>query len=366
MPGEQVSIIAEVSGGTPPYTYQWEFSLGEIIEADEESVVWVAPESLTVVGIQVTVQDSEASVFKESINFIVGPEIWVAELGSGSVTKIAADGTKAFIVSGFNAAVFLKSDPKTGHCWVSEAFSNRLLLLSNQGEVLLDFSDMNFASPFGIDVGENGDAYVISRGTSMLFHVDYSGNILGSMMGFNDPISVSYDAIRGVVWVADSQYPRVWAIEKTLETILGVSDVPFRPLSVDHDSSSGNCWAADSTRGGVFVFKDQSMEIQGSVLGQYPGSHFVLADQINNGCWLLYSSADQQLARLSSTVAELYAIGGFDNPRSMDFEPVEEILWIADTNHNEVVKADPNTGDVLIRLEGYNLPVSISIHSPTN
>jgi streptogramin lyase len=247
---------------------------------------------------------------------------------------------------------------------VSDAFENTVTLLTSQGYREATFQDSNFASPYGIDIDAQGNSFVVSRGTHMLFHLDQEAVILGSRAGFTDPISTAYDSTSKVLWIADSHHPAVWAVTEDLQTVLGLSEIPLHPLSVDIDNSSGRCWAADSARAGIFVFRDHSMAIDNSILGKYPGSHFILADHVTNGCWLLFGSSEHQLARFSSSAVELYSIGGLNNPRSMDFDPIENALWITDTNHNDIVKLDPEKGELLLRLEGFNLPSCISINPP--
>jgi hypothetical protein len=293
---------------------------------------------------------------------IVGPEIWVGEMGSGQVRKIAADGQIAFSLAEFGWPVSLASHPSTGQCWVADSYSHRLILLSQGGMVMHEFSDSYLSYPSCIELGEERDVYAASTGTGIIFNVSGGGDLLGTGTGFTKPASLTFDGSNEVVWVADSQYPGVLTLSKDLTSILGVS-IPMRARSVDHDGATGKCWAADSVQAGVFLFRDSYLVIEGSMVGKYAGAHYVLADPLDHGCWVLYDSSEHQLVKLTSQLTEVYVTGGFSNPRCMDYEPVEGVLWIADSYHNELAKVDPHTGQVMRRFDGFDIPVSIEICS---
>ena len=106
------------------------------------------------------------------------------------------------------------------------------------------------------------------------------------------------------------------------------------------------------------------MALDGCILGSYPNARFVLADHGEGGCWLLFDSPEGQLAKISPTMAELYSTGGFAAPRCMDYDPVEDVLWIADTDHDEMVKVNPADGSVITRFDGFDAPVAVSVNYP--
>jgi|GEM_PF-2420409 len=206
--------------------------------------------------------DPDGSIVNYSWNF--GEEyVWVADTSHNQVVRVYQDGSGELVrKSGFNAPQWIESNSSDGTTWVADTSNHRVVLLSADGRVELK-SVGGFSSPNSLSI-DPADASVwvthyyglvkllpdVPDGYSIQ---TMSGSHL-TVTGFNTSASVSVNPTDGTVWVADRYNDRVVRMSAgvpdgyNLATDSGSHSVVTGfddPLSVSVNAVDGTVWVAD-------------------------------------------------------------------------------------------------------------------------
>lgn len=134
----------------------------------------------------------------QPIDLAFGPagEVWVANFGSNSVTKLSADGVRlgTYPVLPQPRKVAIDSQ---GNAWVYCWGPNRLLKLSPTGERLKEINIGDVASDMAVDAADH--LWLASTGSDKLYELDTEGHTIGWR-----------DVCRPAVLAVDTRFGKVW------------------------------------------------------------------------------------------------------------------------------------------------------------
>jgi DNA-binding beta-propeller fold protein YncE len=174
-----------------------------------------------------------------------GKELF-AVANAATAPSVASSGLKLYVAEKRPVEPSLGWDPGDGSIWVADFYGHQLARYDAAGNELFRVS--NFHEPFAVAPVGDGTAWVTGSIRTVAL-VDAAGKTKLSQAGVNEARALAYDAVAGVVWVADYRNNRVLALDGNgmlKRKVLGV-ELPFA-LAVD--GPGGVVWVA-SQYGGV-------------------------------------------------------------------------------------------------------------------
>ena len=170
--------------------------------------------------------------------------LYVANLGDGTVTKVTPAGMKTF-ASGLENPGGLAFDA-AGNLFIANSIENTVMMVTPQG-VMSTFASV-FNTPFGLAFDAAGNLYVSNVGDNTVIEVSPTGLPIDTISGFNVPSGLAVDGA-GNLYVAnldDGTVSKVAPGGKPTTFASGFSD----PTGLTFDSA-GNLYVANNADGTV-------------------------------------------------------------------------------------------------------------------
>ncbi|MCK4390439.1 MAG: PKD domain-containing protein [Desulfobacterales bacterium] len=262
---------------------------------------------------------------------------WIANKGANEIIRLEYDADGSPIlrrISGFSAPESVSVNSLDGSCWVADTGNDRIVRLAED-------------TPDGYDLVNN---------------TGYHKNFIG----FNSPKSVSVNHNEGSCWVADTYNDRIVKLLANVPDGYDVgSDSEFHavltgfqdPVSLSVNYVKGTCWVADTGNNQVALVAQNGVQVIRRTNG-FSSPRSVSINPLDNSCWVADYNNNQVVKLAQSGVIERLRVGGLSRPISVSVELFTGGCWVADYYHDQVVKLSTG-GTELHRLDGFNNPIFV-------
>ncbi|UCE27941.1 MAG: hypothetical protein JSW52_04085 [Candidatus Coatesbacteria bacterium] len=281
---------------------------------------------------------------------------------------------RAFISAIIVVVLLLGCDEVTGpgneidtsgdRLWVVDQPASQVLVYELDGTLLYEVGGFpEFIQPNGVDVYRaDGSTWVIDYYADTLTKFDRDGNKLFQTVRPGDeeptlrqPTSLAVNQDDGSVWVADYTHKRVVRFAENgdiVGTIIGF----ILPRSVSVVESSGDCWITDEGSDSIYLFdgdlagEANIADADITVVGFDTPRVVKAAD--DGGCWVL-DIGKGELVRVRSDGAVIATVTDFGAPTSIAPSPVGDVLLVTDAFHGAVFAIDAEvTGTESLKVIG--------------
>lgn len=267
-------------------------------------------------------------------NSTISNKLWAVDLAANSISRYDAYGRlEASDSASFKSPFSVAVDVETRLVWVSslaastgDTLQSKVQRYTISGATLTAFGTAytlpGSVKGLSVDQFEQAVAWFVSPEEDFVGYVR-SGAANATMFRgdpyrFNRPSQVSWDAVSGKAWIADSS--RVVVLDTAGNIIASVTGFKFaNSLS----AAGGVCWVTDIMSGTVYQFP---MSLTG-------------VRTVNDGL----------------------AVGGFIAPASVSTFSADQGAWVSDKAAGEVVRLDAN-GNRIASGTGLTLPTMIRVH----
>jgi hypothetical protein len=200
-------------------------------------------------------------------------DLWFSQSSNGTISKIQANGMRAFLVTTMQKPTALAMDSRGHYCWAIDAGSTRKLVrINNAGRI--EASSEPLRAPKDLAISEIDNAVWVADSASVVKY-DFSAQPAGiAAEGFYFAWLIAYDERRNVCWVIDKEPPgqpaSLYKIDVNGQVLFRLSEFGD-PQSIAVSEFDGSCLVADPGRAGLFkVSKDgSSIEAVGSFSAAY-------------------------------------------------------------------------------------------------
>jgi|GEM_PF-4162990 len=235
--------------------------------------------------------------------------------------------------------------------WVLDGYAGVLIRLSPDGRDRV--SSFSMSSVFSdLDVVPNDEtAWVSDYFNKKVYHIGTDGQLIEHIELSGYPVALAVDDIRARVWVSQADPAAL------VRYTAGIRDAYFEmsdyPLSLSIDHESGALWACSPGSGTVIKVDDASLNRSSG----HDSPRSVVFDPVARVAWIATRSA---VVSLNSQFVQMSLIGGFSYPEDLALDMERGHLWIADTGNSRVIKYD-REGNQLVSVSGLTEPYSVAI-----
>lgn len=276
----------------------------------------------------------------ESIAFDASGNVWVANFGGDSVTKLASDGSA---LGTFNVRAGTTSNsrptaiaihPVTGNAWVVDDLTSRAYVLDPTGVEVASYSAGPI--PVAIQFDMLGNAWIADYVAKTVLVVQPTG-LPGGAFGVGEyPIDLAFDAM-GNAWVVNFKdctisicSPLTAAVVRTIDLEPG-----SEPEGIALDAL-GNAWVPHNRTNKVSKVDPSGSFIQQFDVGTKPRA--VAVDQAGN-IWVA-NAGSNDVTRLSPDGLTLGTYNVGRSPRTIEVGP-DGMIWVACRDDNNLYKIQP-------------------------
>ena len=285
-------------------------------------------------------------------------DIWVANLGDSTVSKLTSAGVPLSPSAGFNngnplGPVAITVD-LSGNAWIVNALTSSLIKYTSSGALLSPspgYTGGGVALPEGLATDANGDIWIANfvnsaskfsnGGTPISPSYGYTGG------GIGRPVGIAIDS-SGAVWLANSS-GSVNSITKLSPAGQAISPASGfnggglnRPFSIAIDAN-GNAWAANYIGNSVTKFNSAGEPLSPSTgfTGGGVSRPFAIAVDGGGNAWLAnygtYSISEINNQGVAMSPPTGYTGGTINGPQSLAIDGTGSI-WVANSNDISVTQ----------------------------
>lgn len=225
----------------------------------------------------------------EGIAIDASGNVWIANWGDSSVTKLSSSGAVlgTFSVDGYPGGIAIDA---SGNVWVTNFGS--VVELSPDGVVLGTFSTDGIKTT-GIAIDASGNVWVTNQRSSSVTELSASGTVVGTFPTGGSPTGIAIDA-SGNVWIAnnDGTVTKLGPSGAVLGTF--PSGDGATGIAID---ASGNVWVTNFGSGSV-----TKLSSGGAVLGTFSvgGAPIGIAIDASGNVWVTDTISDNSVCTPSS------------------------------------------------------------------
>jgi len=180
---ESGTLLWSDSTATRPFGLAVGDTAGEIWVADRTGPVFRLQR-----GVGVTAADTLVTPFV--VSEVGDGGVWVADDGSGKLTRLDADAKRVREVPGFPGAEDLGGDPLSEGAWVADRTSGRVVLIDGQGNTVV--SVPGFPAPSSLSVAPDGsEVWVADVAIGTVIRLARNGQEIGRTENLSSAVSVS-------------------------------------------------------------------------------------------------------------------------------------------------------------------------------
>jgi DNA-binding beta-propeller fold protein YncE len=329
--GESLELAAEISGGLPPYSYQWqlETSPGSWVDLGSASTQEIMP--VTTSSYRVIVTDSalnETTSAPATIAVTSGPlcdaGLLVSSYANDRIVRYGFQSRLAsiFVASGgggLNGPSKLTCGDD-GHLYVSSQANDRVLRYDGATGAFMDIfvaaGSGGLNIPIGLDFGPDGNLYVVSNANHSVLRYD---GTTGAFIDAFVPNGSGLNSPTGMVFGPDDD---LYVCSLNSDKVLRFDGTTGAPLG---DFVSAGSGGLDSPRGLTFG----------------PDGNLYIAEEINDS-----------VRRYDGTTGAFIDIfvasgsGGLDRAQDVAFGP-DGIFYVTSFNNDQVLCYDGGSGAFL-------------------
>jgi DNA-binding beta-propeller fold protein YncE len=188
-----------------------------------------------------------------------------------------------------------------------------------------------------------------------VYHVDIDGDVMEEIELSGYPIAIAVDDYRARVWVSQTEPAAL--VRYTAGRRDAYYEMSDYPLDMSIDQEGGTLWGC-SPGGGTVMRVDDSGLVRSS---GHDSPRSIIFDPVARVSWVATRSA---LISLNSQFEQMMWIGGFSYPEDISLDMDRGHLWIADTGNSRVVKYSRD-GQVLLEVNGLTEPYSLAVDTET-
>ena len=196
------------------------------------------------------------------------------------------------------------------------------------GNGTIDSADLTMLSTHFGRIGVSFGLWALDSvytSSQSVYKISDKGNTLWSKSGYYYPNYVAANIADGTAWISETQYSQLRKLEGVDGTpLVTVHGIYCQSASVDY--KDGSIWVADSSAS--------------KVVKLLPG----IPDGYN----------------VSTDTGYHIAISGFSQPQGISVDPEHNVVWVANTYNNQVVRLDANV------VDGYNIGTDSGSHGIVN
>jgi len=174
--------------------------------------------------------------------------IWVADAGTGFITRVAPDGrAREFVLPGLETPSFVGVEPVQGRVWATSRDQGIIAIWSPNG-ILIDVNGSLGAPGRVAPIPTTNDAWVTDERAGAVHRFNSGAGITASATDFDLPSDVV--AVSGGAWVADRDGRRL--VHMTSAAVVDFDEaVPDKPWRLASDPSNGDVWVSYTEAGAV-------------------------------------------------------------------------------------------------------------------
>ncbi len=368
--GNQVLFrCAAIDSDGHALTFDWQVEAGQLLWARADSMLWKAPQIPRQTRIMVRVQDEFQAEARDTTLITTYREagsVWIADTGNRDVVKVSGEGRMLFRVSGFHTPTALAVDAVRRTVWVADPGQGRVTLLNFAGQSIATLTGLG--GPMDVDVYRpNGRAWVVETDSNRVAELSRDGTlVLRRIFGFLHPAAVAIDPKNGNVYVADTGNHRIVKLTAAVPDSYNVATDSthhriypglLEPVDVQVDLLQNHFWVIDRLLEKAFRMTDSSSSRQAVSGLRLPSA--VAIDSHREIVWIADTGNDRILKTQNFSIIGI--INGLLLPQALSIDPIDGSLWIADTENDRIVKTDVD-GNRLFEIYGFSSPRAIAVN----
>ncbi|MCE2401790.1 hypothetical protein J4G08_13005 [Candidatus Poribacteria bacterium] len=208
----------------------------------------------------------------------------------------------------------------------------------------------------------NGECWVVSGGDTVYkLHANGAADP-SAIQGLTNASAVQVNPVNGIVWIAVSAGNAVFRYDSATGAFDQTPEIKA-PTGISVNPADGTVWVAGLD--GVRKISADGKDILAQVIppdgpANLDSGRFSVAVNPKDGsCWI--TDGKGPIGRYDSNGNLLASAPPMDEPKGGLSVDYQGNVWIADTQHNRVVRLSPN-GEVLVDLTDIPTPVSPSVN----
>jgi len=330
--GESLTLSAFPTGGTPPYTFQWQQKVNPATWLDLGTG---ATQDVVVPGTtryRVTVTDALAAqvtsaeiAITASSGLLCDASLLVSSNTNSSVVRYSfqSQQPEVFVASGSGG---LNSTSKAicgggdGNLYVSSQANHRVLRYDGVTGAFIDIfvagGSGGLSFPVGLDFGPDGNLYVVSNGNHSVLRYD---GTTGAFIDAFVPNGSGLNTPTGMIFGPDNH---LYVCSRDSDKVLRFDGTTAAPLGDFVTAGSGGL---DAPRGLAFG----------------PDGNLYIGEEINDSVRRYHGTTGAFIDVFVSTGS-----GGLDRANDIAFGP-DNVLYVASFNSNQVLGYDATTGTLI-------------------
>jgi len=311
--------------------------VGRFENVSGDSAVWIAPSTSGTVMIKVIVTDikgGETTLTKTIKVYSAIGSVWVCDTFNNRVVMLSNTGDILYIIDGFNNPKGIDINKNNRTVLVADWGNNQVVKISADGKIIKKIS--GFVYPHSVSIRSfDGSAWVCQDGdSSQVVKITPEGVIVRSIHGFKNPLSICVDQKTGDIWVADTGNNR---IVKLLENIPDGYDITRPPSITEQAHKIFSTWNNINFNNPVGISVNSS----------------------NGNCWFA-DKGNNRIVRILKDGSEIYGVEGFFNPECVGINRKSLEAWVTDTGNNRVIKLLQL--DKILQPPIYNVSKNLGLH----
>ncbi len=208
----------------------------------------------------------------------------------------------------------------------------------------------------------NGECWVVSGGDTV-YKLHANGDADPSAIeGLTNASDVEVNPVNGVVWIAVSAANTVFRYDPSTGKFTPIPEIKT-PTGISVNPADGTAWIAGLD--GVRKISADGEQILAEVIppdgpsNDEAGRFNVAVNPKDGSCWI--TDGKGPIARYDANGNLVANAPPMDEPKGGLSVDYQGNVWVADTQHDVVVRLSPN-GTVLAKVEGILTPVSPSVN----
>ena len=298
--------------------------------------------------------NSFESAPSETLSITPGPaHFWITDVDDRRIYAVSNDGTHIHditSVDGFPWNVIVTPDRAT---WYGDRLYGRVIQIIGDQRFRY-YPQTEWWDP--VDMSYDTERKIMwvadKRGAVVKLFTPQPGAIEEiELDGLNEPSSVSANSWQGTCWVADPDARAVFEISYFDNQVIHSVANLIRPASVAVNGKDNVCWVADSAR----IVKIHAAGILLEIRDNFQNLYLLAVDDRTDDVWAVdydASKSEARILRFDKNGNKLLEIDGFNYLESIAVNPVDHSCAVTDVVTG-TLKRISHRGDILSELSGF-------------